>query len=127
MKVEVECDPSLDACTIRHEQVHLESSDDVAEWRRLVMGRLQAALGSRRAYLLVDYRGFNVNPIMADAYGEVAEEVRSRFAKDVFRYGVRDPLSSASARLQSLKRAHRSNVFATREEAIQALNKARGR
>ncbi|MBN1607108.1 MAG: hypothetical protein JW940_10780 [Polyangiaceae bacterium] len=125
MKVHVEWSLSLDACTISHEAVRLETEEDVAEWRAQLMAEMQANVGLNRVYLLVDYAGFWVNPVVADAYGKVAEELRQRYAKDVFRYGVTDPLSAASARLQSMKRAHRSNVFRTREEAIAALNKLR--
>jgi hypothetical protein len=113
-------------CTIKHDAVHLEEPEDVKQWQQLVMSKLQSALGSRKTYILVDYNGFTVNPLMADAYGKVAEEIRRRFAKDVFRYGAKDPLSAASARLQSIKRAHKSNIFATRDEALAALSKARG-
>jgi len=125
MKIKVEWNPSLDACTITHEAVRLETDEDVAAWRTQLMAEMEANVGFRRVYLLVDYAGFWVDPGVADAYGKVAEELRRRYAKDVFRYGVTDPLSAASARLQSMKRAHRSNVFRTREEAIAALNKLR--
>jgi hypothetical protein len=127
MKVIVEKDPSLDACTISHESVHLESPEDIAEWREQLMAGMEAQLGDGRAYLLVDYTDFSVNSSIANEYGRVAEELRARYAKDVFRYGASDPHSFLSARLQSLKRAHRSNVFANRQEAIEALNKVRGR
>jgi hypothetical protein len=126
MKVSVSRDESLDACTITHENVHLETLEDVQQWRRLVMGRVQAIAGVQRVYLLVDYHGFTLNPALADEYGKVAEELRSRFARDVFRYGATDPLSAASARLQSMKRSHSSNLFATREQAIRALRIVRG-
>ena len=125
MNVFVECSPALDACTITHDSVRLDEPEDVEQWRQLVMSSLQSALGSHRAYILVDYAGFTVSPLVADAYGKVAEEIRSRFAKDVFRYGAQDPLSAASARLQSVKRAHSSNLFATRQQALAALERAR--
>ena len=127
MKVTVESNPSLDACTITHEAVRLETVEDVAEWRAQLMAQMAAAVGFNRVHLLVDYAGFWVNPAVAEDYGRVAEELRQRYAKEVFRYGATDPLSAASARLQSMKRAHRSNVFATRFEAIAALNKLRAR
>ncbi len=126
MKVKVTKDPSLDACTITHESVHLEGPEDIADWRAQLMAEMQATIGSNRVYLLVDYNGFSVSPRVAEEYGRVAEELRRRYAKDVFRYGAEDPFSSASARLQSMKRAHSSNLFPTREQAIQALCKARG-
>jgi hypothetical protein len=125
MKVNVEANPSLDACTITHEAVRLETVEDVSEWRTQLMAEMEAVVGFARVYLLVDYAGFWVHPGVAEAYGKVAEELRQRFAKEVFRYGVTDPLSAASARLQSMKRAHRSNVFPTRAQAVAALNKLR--
>ena len=125
MKVKVEKDPTLDACTITHVAVRLETPEDLAEWRAQLMAGMEAAAGSGRVYLLVDYRGFWINPLLADEYGKVAEELRRRFAIDVFRYGAEDPLSSASARLQAMRRSHASNLFATRREAIAALVKAR--
>jgi hypothetical protein len=125
MRVNVESNPALDACTITHQSVRLETVEDVAEWRTQLMTKMDAVVGAGRVYLLVDYSGFWLNPQLAEEYGNVAEELRRRYAKEVFRYGAKDPLSAASARLQSMKRAHRSNMFATRLEAIAALNKVR--
>ena len=123
MKLKMERDLSLDACTITHESIRLETSEDVAEWRATLMAEADKVIGSERVYLLIDYRGFSVSPAVAEEYGRVAEELRRRFAKQVFRYNAVDPLSSAAARLQSMKRAHSSNVFATRQEAIEALRR----
>ncbi len=125
MKVTVEKNPSLDACTITHEDVRLQTPEDVAEWRTQLMARMEAVVGRNQVYLLVDFTGFWVNPQLAMEYGKVAEELRRRFAKEVFRYGMADALSFASARLQSIKRSHHANVFSTRVEAIAALNKLR--
>jgi hypothetical protein len=125
MKVHVEKNPALDACTISHVDVRLQTVEDIAEWRSQLMAKMDAAVGHTRVYVLIDYRGFWINPLLADEYGKVAEEFRRRFAKDVFRYGIEDPLSSTSARLQSLKHDHTSNVFTTRLEAVEALNKRR--
>ncbi len=124
MRVKIERDPSLEACNVTHESVRLERPEDVAEWRAQLMSEAEAVIGKGRAYLLVDYAGFSVGPLVADAYGEVAEEFRQRFAKEVFRYNVADQSSSSAAILQSLRRTHSSNVFASRQEAIQALQKA---
>ncbi len=127
MKVLVEKNPSLDACTITHESVNLESIEDIAEWRKQLMAGIEAQVGNGRTYLLVDYTGFTVSSSMTNEYGQVAEELRQRFAKEVFRYGQTDPHSLLSARLQCLKRAHRSNLFASRQEAIAALDKIRSK
>lgn len=125
MKVIVEKNASLDACTITHEDVRLQTPDDVAEWRTQLMARMEAVVGRNQVYLLVDFTGFWLNPQLAVEYGKVAEELRRRYAKEVFRYGLADPLSFASARLQSIKHSHRANVFRTRGEAIAALDKLR--
>ncbi len=125
MKVKVEKEPALGACTVTHDSVRLERSEDVARWRAQLMAEAEAAIGPGQAYLLVDYTGFSVSPLVAEEYGQVAEEFRKRFAKEVFRYGVKDQNSSSAAILQSIRRAHRSNIFATRQEAIEALEKAR--
>ncbi len=127
MDVKVEKDPALGACTITHADVRLKTVEDLAEWRAQLMAKMEAAAGGERVYLLVDYHGFSISPLLADEYGKVAEELRQRFAKDVFRYGVEDPLSSTSARLQSMKHAHTSNLYKTRLEAIEALKKVRGK
>jgi len=126
MRVQFVREASPDAFTVTHDSVRLERPDDVAEWRAQLMSGAEAAIGNGRAYLLIDYTGFSVSPRVAEAYGQVAEDFRRRFARDVFRYGVADQGSSTVAILQSLKRAHLSNVFATREEALQALQRARG-
>ncbi len=125
MRIKFEREASPDAFTITHDSVRLQRPEDVAEWRALLMSEAEAAIGQGRAYLLIDYTGFSVSPRVAEGYGQVAEEFRRRFARDVYRYGVADQDSSTVAILQSLKRSHLSNVFATREEALQALDRAR--
>src|SRR5512141_2108000 len=121
MRVSFEREATLDAVTVTHEAVRLERPEDVAEWRAQLMAGAEAAIGKGQAYLLIDYTGFSVSPRVADSYGQVAEEFRKRYAREVFRYNVADQNSSNAAILQSLVRAHRSNVFATRQEALQAL------
>jgi hypothetical protein len=125
MRIKVEKNPELEACTITHMGVRLETSQDVIEWRTQLMAAMEAAVGSSRLYLLVDFTGFWVKPDLANEYGRVAEELRRRFAKEVFRYGMADPLSFASARSYAMKRAHSANVFKSRVEAIDALNRLR--
>src|SRR5512141_123381 len=115
MRVSFEREATLDAVTVTHEAVRLERPEDVAEWRAQLMAGAEAAIGKGQAYLLIDYAGFSVSPRVADSYGQVAEEFRKRFAKEVFRYGAEDHESSSTAILQSIRRAHRSNVFATRQ------------
>ncbi len=124
MKVTVVMHPDLGACTISHEDVRLESAEDVADWRRQVVAQLAAVVGQNRVHFLVDYHGFSVSPLVAEGYGRVAEEVRRRWAKDVFRYGPTSPLSAASVRLQSMRHAHASNLYRTREDAVAALMQA---
>lgn len=126
MRVKFQREASPDAFTVTHDAVRLERPEDVAEWRAQLMSEAEAAVGKGRAYLLIDYTGFSVSPRVAESYGQVAEDFRLRFAREVFRYGVADQDSSTVAILQSIKRSHLSNVFATREEALQALQRARG-
>lgn len=126
MRVRFEREASPDAFTVTHDSVRLERPEDVAEWRAQLMSEAEAAVGKGRAYLLIDYTGFSVSPRVAESYGQVAEDFRLRFAREVFRYGVADQDSSTVAILQSIKRSHLSNVFATREEALKALQRARG-
>ncbi len=123
MNVFVILEPALDACTITHDAVHLRTPEDIAKWEELLFGKMEKMVGNRRVYLLVDFTDFSVAAGLAHEYGRVAEELRRRFAKDVFRYGASDPHSALSARLQSLKRAHLSNIFETREEAVATLER----
>lgn len=126
MRVKFEREASPDTFTVTHDSVRLERPEDVSAWRAQLMSEAEAAIGKGRAYLLIDYTGFSVSPRVAETYGQVAEDFRLRFARDVFRYGVADQASSTVAILQSIKRSHLSNIFATRKEALEALERARG-
>src|SRR4051794_9897107 len=101
MKVQLSYDQLLDAWTMNHEQVYLNSLADIEEWRSLVTEELKK-LGDRKAYLLLDISDVRLDPRMAEHYGQVAQQVVRRYAHAIVRYGVKDPATHAAVSLQGI-------------------------
>ena len=122
MRVWVEHDSEVNAFTIRHEGVDLQSEEDIQEWRSLVLGALAKAVPKdQKVWLLVDFDGFHIGPDMADRYGEVAKEVRA-FAKDVIRYNCEGLVTTTSIRTKAISYRYSSRICKDRQEALKLLD-----
>jgi hypothetical protein len=111
----------LDAWEIAHEEVVLSTPGDVDCWRLLVLTQLATALKGRKVDLLVNLRGFRIDPAVADLYGKVAGELRGRFARSVIRFGPEGDFTASMIRIQGIKNMYPSMIFASREAAAEAL------
>ena len=123
MRVWVEYDPASNICTIKHEEVNMQSEADIQEWRRLVLGALSKAIPEgRKAWILVDFNSFDIGQDIISRYGEVAMEVRA-YAKQVIRYNCDNILTNVSVRSKAVTHGYRSNICKDREEALMLLDK----
>lgn len=111
----------LDAWEISHEDVALYTQEHIDHWRLLVVTRLSAELKGQKVDLLVNLHGFHIDPQMADRYGKVAAEIRERFARSVIRFGPEGDYTATMIRIQGIKNAYPSMIFANREAAAAAL------
>jgi hypothetical protein len=127
MRVEVEYDSAANVCTIRHESVDIQSEADVQEWRSMVLGELAKVIPKdRKAWILVDFEGFNVGPDVVDRYGEVAMEVRA-YARQVIRYNCGNLLTKVSVRSKAVSQGYRSNICQDRKEALKLVDELKAR
>jgi hypothetical protein len=123
MKLSVEYDSESNIGTIRHEGIDIQSEADVQKWRSLVLGELARAIPKgQKAWLLVDFNGFNIGKDMVDRYGEVAVEVRA-YAKEVIRYNCENLLTSISVRSKAASHGYRSYICQDRQEALKLVEK----
>lgn len=125
MRVTVEYDASCRAYVVRHEAVHLTSLEHIDDWRRQLTEALEVALGKRRAALLIDIDGFELDPHCASNYSEVAKAVMARFATHVIRFGKRGDLTTASIRTAAVKAKFASNICDSRASAVALLEALR--
>lgn len=124
MKLDLSYDPHIDAWTLTHWDVLLETREDIEEWRRQLEHEL-SKLGGERVYLLIDLAGFELSSRIAAEYGRTAKEVTARHALGVIRYGAAsaDSKTTLAVRLQSVINRFPANIFADRLEALEALEK----
>ena len=121
MKVSVEYESASNIGTIRHEGVDIQSEADVQNWRGMVLGELARAIPKgQKAWLLVDFNGFNVSKDMVERYGEVAMEVRA-YAREVIRYNCNNLLTSISVRSKAASHGYRSHICQNRQEALKLV------
>jgi hypothetical protein len=122
MEVHLAYDTEIDAWTLSHKDVHIETSADVAEWRRLMHLEL-AKLHGKRGYLLISIAGFEVSAVMMEEYGRTAQAVARHFL-GVIRYGASAKTERAVV-LQSILNRFPANLFPDRGMAIKALERIR--
>jgi hypothetical protein len=117
-------DPSLDAVHASFTDCVLSTPKDVERWEREVKARL--ATFGRKVDLLIDMSGLIVKPAVSTLFGEARARVLRMYANRSFRYGA-DRSTRISVFTSSVIHQIDANVFATREEAIEALIQSRQR
>ena len=124
MKLLLSYDASIEAWTLRHEEVELRTPKDIDEWRRQV-GQLQEKLRSKRGYLLVDLTGFTLGTAAMETYGATIKELIVPLTLGIIRYGGTDRMTSAEIHLQALANRFPANIFPERASALKVLEKMR--
>jgi hypothetical protein len=124
MQLKLTYDTGIDAWTLVHRDVHLNTPEDVAEWRRLLAAELDQ-LGSQPVYLLVDVKGFEVAAARMEDYGRTVKSIAHHFLA-VIRYGATDKTQTAVL-LQSVLNHYAPNLYPDRLSAIAALKQLRNR
>jgi hypothetical protein len=76
--------------------------------------------GGERAYFIVDYTNFLMNMREIEFYSQQVKRVLDLYAVTIVRFGG-DALQRSSARLVSVKIHQPSNLYRTREEAIDVV------
>jgi hypothetical protein len=91
--------------------------DHIDEWWR------QRCRG-KKVYFLVDYSGFSLNLRENDFYAERMKKTVELCAITVIRYGG-DDLQRSAARIRGMKVHAPSNLYETREQALEVLRAIR--
>jgi hypothetical protein len=125
MELKLSYDAAIDAWTLAHRDVHLNTVEDVAEWRRRLTTELLDKLGSQPVYLLVDVQGFEVAATRMEDYGRTVKSIAHHFLA-VIRYGATSKTQTAVL-LQSVLNHYQPNLYPDRTAAIQALKQLRNR
>jgi hypothetical protein len=102
------------------EPVHLETPADIDAYFDAVIAFWRDECKRRRAYYLVDWKGFSLNMRETTFYSRHIKKVSSECAITIVRYGT-DPLRRAATRLMALKLHLPSNIYDTREEAMMVI------
>lgn len=124
MELKLTYDGAIDAWTLSHRDVHLNTVEDVAEWRRRLTAELDQ-LGSQPVYLLIDVKDFQVSAIRMEDYGRTVKSIAHHFLA-VIRYGATDKTQTAVL-LQSVLNHYQPNLYPDRAAAVAALKQLRNR
>src|SRR3982074_516626 len=104
--------------------LRIETRQQVDETRRVVREILEVR--GRRAYAIVNYEGTEIAPEMVDYYGESIKELYDRYSLTTVRYSS-SGLTRSVLRYLGAAKDLESNIFATREEAIRAIQELKDR
>jgi PAS domain S-box-containing protein len=104
--------------------LRIETREQVEETRALVREILESR--GRRAYAIVNYEGTEIAPEMVDYYGESIKELYDRYSLTTVRYSS-SGLTRSVLRYLGAAKDLESNIFATREEAIRAIEELKER
>ncbi len=104
--------------------LRIETREQVDETRRLVREILERR--GRRAYAIVNYEGTEIAPEIVDYYGESIKELYDRYSLTTVRYSS-SGLTRSVLRYLGAAKDLESNIFATREEAIRAIDELKDR
>lgn len=104
--------------------LRIETRAQVDETRRLVREILERR--GRRAYAIVNYEGTEIAPEIVDYYGENIKELYDRYSLTTVRYSS-SGLTRSVLRYLGAAKDLESNIFATREEAIRAIEELKNR
>jgi PAS domain S-box-containing protein len=104
--------------------LRIETREQVEEMRRAVRARLESR--GRKAYSIVNYEGTEIAPEIVDHYGESIKELYDRYSLTTVRYSS-SGLTRSMLRYLGAAKDLESNIFATREEAIRAIDELKER
>lgn len=104
--------------------LRIETRDQVDEMGRMVRATLESR--GRRAYAIVNYEGTEISPEIVDYYGESIKSLYDRYSLKTVRYSS-SGLTRSVLRYLGAAKDLESNIFATREEAIRAIQEIKDR
>jgi PAS domain S-box-containing protein len=102
----------------------IDSREQVDEFAALVRENYEAQ--GRRLYAVVNYEGTEIAPDIVDYYGERIKELADRYALSTVRYSSSGFTRSVLRYLGAAKDLE-SNTYATRDEAIRAIQEIESR
>ena len=117
-------DPEENILFIDLAGLRIETREQVDETRRAVREILESR--GRRAYSIVNYEGTEIAPEIVDYYGESIKELYDRYSLTTVRYSS-SGLTRSMLRYLGAAKDLESNIFATREEAIRAIDELKNR
>jgi PAS domain S-box-containing protein len=117
-------DPEENILFIDLAGLRIETRDQVDETRQAVREILESR--GRRAYAIVNYEGTEIAPEIVDYYGESIKELYDRYSLTTVRYSS-SGLTRSMLRYLGAAKDLESNIFATREEAIRAIDELKNR
>lgn len=124
MKERFTLDREQNILFINFADFRIESRAQVDEMARLVREAVEGAGG--RVYSVVNYEGTEIAPDIVDYYGERIKELQDRYAVSTVRYSS-SGLTRSVLRYLGAAVDLESNIFATRDEAIRAIQELESR
>jgi signal transduction histidine kinase len=104
--------------------LRIESREQIDEFARRVREAYETQ--GRRLYGIVNYEGTEIAPEIFDYYGELIKELQDRYAITTVRYSS-SGFTRSMLRYVGAAKDVESNTFATRDEAIRAIQEMESR
>ncbi|MCH9682191.1 MAG: hypothetical protein K0V04_12205 [Deltaproteobacteria bacterium] len=124
MKMELSYDEQIDAWTLRHDAVEIDSNEALERWHDLLERELATA-PVEAFHLMICVEGFSLAPELAEAYGQIAKHMVLPRTRAVVRYGTDNGLTTTSIRLGAVLNRYPANIFPDRRHASEALLRIR--
>jgi hypothetical protein len=108
--------------------VHMRLEDDetLDAWQR-ELAVLSKQFGGRKVDILIDISHVHIEPHLAPRYGQFVTVFAAEHAQRLLRYGAPDEESRRRMQLSAIANRYAANLFASREEAVEALLQMRAK
>jgi hypothetical protein len=117
-------DASMNVMFVEAKDVHLETKEDIRGFAEAGRAFWRSRCQRRKAYIVMCYDGFVLNIRENDYYAEQLAILLQECAITTVRYGG-DTLQRSAARLRGMKTHQPSNLYASKEEALEVVNAIR--
>ena len=117
-------DASLNVMFVEAKGVHLDTKEDIRAFAEAGRAFWRSRCQKRKVYVVVCYEDFVLNIRENDYYAEQLAPLLQESAITTVRYGG-DTLQRSAARLRGMKTHQPSNLYASKEEALEVVNAIR--
>ena len=123
MAYNMDYDAALNILYTAYPGEHLRTEAEVDVYFEKVYTKMKS-LG-KKVYIITNLDDFSVDPAVSTYYADGLKKLIERYVIMLYRYNVKAGMPSLTIRLASLQANTQSNIYPSREAALDALTEAR--